>query len=111
MEPTVVYWGLYIGTMEKKMETTIVYWGVYWDNGKENGNYYCILGVYGDNVSRSCLCPPPSTLLCKSELRVQGMQPALRSSLLVLVIWWNLDQLSALKPHCRSSSWAVNCKV
>ena len=27
------------------METTIVYWGVYWDNGKENGNYYSILGV------------------------------------------------------------------
>ena len=46
MEPTVVYWGLYIGTMEKKMETTIVYWGVYWDNGKENGNYYCIFWGY-----------------------------------------------------------------
>ena len=30
--------------MEKKMETTIVYWG-YRDNGKENGNYYCILGL------------------------------------------------------------------
>ena len=29
--------------MEKKMETTIVYWG-YRDNGKENGNYYSILG-------------------------------------------------------------------
>ena len=28
------------------METTIVYWGggYYWDNGKENGNYYSILG-------------------------------------------------------------------
>ena len=26
------------------METTIVYWGIYWDNGKENGNYYSILG-------------------------------------------------------------------
>ena len=30
--------------MEKKMETTIVYWG-YRDNGKENGNYYTILGL------------------------------------------------------------------
>ena len=30
--------------MEKKMETTIVYWG-YRDNGKENGNYYSILGL------------------------------------------------------------------
>ena len=28
----------------EKMETTIVYW-VYKDNGKENGNYYSILGV------------------------------------------------------------------
>ena len=30
--------------MEKKMETTIVYWGSR-DNGKENGNYYSILGL------------------------------------------------------------------
>ena len=30
--------------MEKKMETTIVYWG-YKDNGKENGNYYSMLGL------------------------------------------------------------------
>ena len=30
--------------MEKIMETTIVYWG-YRDNGKENGNYYSILGL------------------------------------------------------------------
>ena len=30
--------------MEKKIETTIVYWG-YKDNGKENGNYYSILGI------------------------------------------------------------------
>ena len=30
--------------MEKKMETTIVYWG-YRDNGKENGNYYSIMGL------------------------------------------------------------------
>ena len=30
--------------MEKKMETTIVYWG-YRDNGKDNGNYYSILGL------------------------------------------------------------------
>ena len=28
------------------METTILYWGLYWDNGKENGNYYIILGGY-----------------------------------------------------------------
>ena len=52
METTIVYWG-YIGIMEKKMETTIVYWGfirvilgLYWYNGKENGNYYRILGFY-----------------------------------------------------------------
>ena len=30
--------------MEKKMEATVVYWGVYWDNGKDNGSYYSILG-------------------------------------------------------------------
>ena len=30
--------------MEKKIETTSVYWG-YRDNGKENGNYYSILGL------------------------------------------------------------------
>ena len=42
-------WG-YIGMMEKRMETTIVYWGYigsHRDNGKENGNYYSILGLYG----------------------------------------------------------------
>ena len=44
METTIVYWG-YIGIMEKNMETTIVYWGLYCDKGKENGNYYSILGV------------------------------------------------------------------
>ena len=43
METTIVYWG-YTGIMEKKMETTTVYWGLYWNNGKENGNYYNILG-------------------------------------------------------------------
>ena len=37
--------------MEKKMETTIVYWGYigiieYRNNGKENGNYCSILGLY-----------------------------------------------------------------
>ena len=30
--------------MEKKMETAMVHWG-YRDNGKENGNYYSILGL------------------------------------------------------------------
>ena len=50
--------GFYIGIMEKKMETTGiigflygyngVYIGVlYWDNGKENGNYYNIIGYSG----------------------------------------------------------------
>ena len=36
------------------METTIVSWGyigvilaLSWDNGKENGNYYSILGLLG----------------------------------------------------------------
>ena len=45
--------------MEKKVETTIIYWGnirvivgLYWDNGKENGNYYSILEVYMENVSK-----------------------------------------------------------
>ena len=28
------------------METTIVYRGLYWDSGKENANYYSILGLY-----------------------------------------------------------------
>ena len=31
--------------MEKNMETTMVYWGYSRDNGKENGNYYGILGL------------------------------------------------------------------
>ena len=47
METTIVYWG-YIGIMEKKMETTILGLG-FSDNGKENGNYYSILGLYRDN--------------------------------------------------------------
>ena len=35
--------------MEKKMETTMgfgVLLGVYWDNGKANGNYYFLYGIY-----------------------------------------------------------------
>ena len=32
--------------MEKRMETAIVYWEYIGDNGKENGNYCSILGVY-----------------------------------------------------------------
>ena len=28
------------------METTVVYWGYIADNGKQNGNYYSILGLY-----------------------------------------------------------------
>ena len=39
----------YIRIMEKKMETTTVYWGLCWATGKENGNYYSILGLYKDN--------------------------------------------------------------
>ena len=42
-----------LGIMEKKRETTMVYCGyigyilgLYRDNGKENGNYYSILGLY-----------------------------------------------------------------
>ena len=37
------------GRMEKKMETTIVYRGricIYKDEGKDNGNYYSIFGLY-----------------------------------------------------------------
>ena len=45
METTIAYWGC-IGMMEKKMDTTIVILGLYRDNGKENGNYYGILGLY-----------------------------------------------------------------
>ena len=30
----------------KNMETTTVYWGYIWDNGKENGKHYLILGSY-----------------------------------------------------------------
>ena len=40
--------------MQKKVETTIMGYiriivlilGSYWDNGKENGNYYIILGLH-----------------------------------------------------------------
>ena len=49
METTMVCW-LCIGIMEKNMETTMLYWSsilrLYWDNGKENGNYHSILGLY-----------------------------------------------------------------
>ena len=27
-----------------------VLWGLYWDNGKENGNYYSIMGLYRGNL-------------------------------------------------------------
>ena len=41
---TIIYIGVILGIMEKKMETTGIIWGLYWgyigDNGKENGNYY-----------------------------------------------------------------------
>ena len=33
-----------MGIMENEMETTLVYWGFRGDNGKENGNYFSILG-------------------------------------------------------------------
>ena len=44
----------YIGVMENEMEATIMGYigiigyilGLYWGNGKENGNYYSILGLY-----------------------------------------------------------------
>ena len=44
----------YNGIMENKMETTnlglrdlgFTIMELYWDNGKENGNYYIILGLY-----------------------------------------------------------------
>ena len=45
METTIVHWGC-VGIMEKKMETTTVILGLYWDNGKENGSYHSILGLY-----------------------------------------------------------------
>ena len=35
--------------MENRMETTIVYWGYIGDNGKQNGNYYSILGLCRGN--------------------------------------------------------------
>ena len=38
--------GVILGIMEKKMETIIVYCG---NNGKENGNYYSIFGLYWEN--------------------------------------------------------------
>ena len=60
-----LYWG-YMGIMEKKMETTrvirVIYrdYGVYWgymgNNGKENGNYYSILGLYGGNGKENGNC-------------------------------------------------------
>ena len=42
MESTVVHWGS-ICIMAKKMQTTIVCW----DNGKQNGSYYSMLGSTG----------------------------------------------------------------
>ena len=30
--------------------------GLDWDNGKENGNYYRILELYGDNVKENGSC-------------------------------------------------------
>ena len=36
---------LLIVIMEKKMETTKFFGGLYRDNGRENGNYYRILGL------------------------------------------------------------------
>ena len=46
LQPAVLWYiGVIEGIMEKKMETTMVYWGYRGDNGKENGNYYGILGL------------------------------------------------------------------
>ena len=44
----------YSGIVENKMEATKVYWyGLgFRDNGKENGNYYSILGLYWDYGKR-----------------------------------------------------------
>ena len=50
--------------MEKKMETTTMGLyrvsglglGLYRGNGKENGNYYCILGLYWDNGKENGSC-------------------------------------------------------
>ena len=39
----------YIGGMENEVETTIVNWGYIRENGKQNGNYYSILGLYREN--------------------------------------------------------------
>ena len=46
MPTTMVYWG-YIGIMEKKMATTNYHsiYGLNWDNRKENGNYYTVIGI------------------------------------------------------------------
>ena len=48
--------GTIIGIMENKMETIGIIGfilgiilGIYWDNGKEHGNYYGILGLYRDS--------------------------------------------------------------
>ena len=30
--------------------------GLHWDNGKENGNYYSILGLYRDNGKNGNYC-------------------------------------------------------
>ena len=61
METTTVYW-VFVGRMEKKMQTTtaclvfievmekkMITTTLFWfvrDNGKDNGNYYSILGLY-----------------------------------------------------------------
>ena len=39
------YIGVPIGIMEKKMEFNIL--GFYWENGKENGIFYSVLGLLG----------------------------------------------------------------
>ena len=53
-----LYW-VYMAIMEKKMETMgiigdILYIGVIlelnWDNGKEHGNYYSVIGLYSDYI-------------------------------------------------------------
>ena len=71
------------------METTIVYWELYRDNGKKNGNYYSILGLYKDkgqhhksssrylvrDASERVRCPERSDISSPPGLRfrVQGL--------------------------------------
>ena len=59
--------------------------GLYWDNAKENGNYYSILGLYRDNIGGPASFLQQSKSLCNSSrqsLSVTACSMPYRSSFL-----------------------------